>query len=280
MEVKTHRDPHFEQDVEYNPVIEMVFLTILGLLLAAHLTLMGYQISLDKLPFELMTYTFSSLILVHGIYMLGWRRALVFFVLTLVISFTLEHIGVKTGWVFGRYHYTDVLNPKLLGTVPVVIPLAYFMVIYPSYMMANLIVRGQPTGKFQGWGLILLTSLLTGLIMTAWDLVMDPVMVHDVKAWVWERGGDYFGVPFHNFAGWTFTTFVVSMAFRFIEQTERIPMRPYGRGHKTFILMPLLGYGALMIGAPFVGVPVDTRVISPYAMGVPLLAALMRLYGR
>ena len=70
------------------------------------------------------------------------------------------------------------------------------------------------------------------------------------------------------------------MAYRFLEQADkRVPMLPFGRGHKTFILLPLLGYGALMIGAPFVGVPTDTRVLSPFAMGVPLLAALMRLYG-
>lgn len=279
MQMQTQHDRHFEQDVEYNRVVELVFLTVLLLLLAAHLTVIGFQISLRKMPFELMTYVFSPLILVHGFYMLGWRRALAFFLITLVVSFLFEYVGVKTGWIFGAYHYTNVLDPKLLGTVPVVIPLAYFMVIYPSYMMANLIIRGRPTGQFQDWDLILLTSLLTALVMTAWDLVMDPVMVHDVKAWVWEKGGEYFGIPFHNFAGWAATTFTVSALYRWVEQADqKIPMIPFGRSSKLFILLPLLGYGALMVGAPFVGIPVDTRVLSPFAMGVPLLAALIRLY--
>jgi putative membrane protein len=278
MPTQSCRDPHFEQEIQYNKVVELVFLTVLLLLLAAHLTVIGRGISQGRIPFQAMTYIFSSLVLLHGVYMFGWRRALCFFLLTLPTAFLFEHVGVKTGWVFGHYHYTDVLDPKLLGTVPVVIPLAYFMVIYPSYMMANLILRGRPTGKFQGWDLIVLTSLLTALIMTAWDLVMDPVMVHDVKAWVWERGGDYFGVPYHNFFGWTLTTFTVSALFRALEQSPWIPMRPYGRSHTTFLVLPLLGYGALMVGAPFVGVPVDTRAISPFAMGIPLLAALMRLY--
>ena len=280
MNRQAHHDPHFEQDITYNKVVELVLLSVLALLLAAHCTLVGYEISLQKMPFGAITWTFSTLVLVHGIYMLGWRRAAAFFLLTLGISFLFEHIGVLTGWIFGHYHYTEVLTPKLLGTVPLVIPLAYFMVLYPSYLMANLIIRGRPTGKLQGWEWILLTSLLTGLIMTGWDLVMDPVMVHSVKAWVWERGGDYFGIPFQNFAGWTLTTFTVSVAFRSVEQTERIPMVPLGRGHRAFILLPLLGYGALMLGAPFVGVPLATRVISPFAMGVPLLAAVIRLYGQ
>ena len=273
-----HHDEQFEQVVEYNRVVEIIFLVILGLLMAAHLTVLGYQITLGKLPFETMTYTFSSLVLVHAIYMLGWRRALAFFFITLAISFAFEHVGVKTGLIFGHYHYTEVLRPKLLGTVPVVIPLAYFMVIYPSYMMTNLILRGRPTGKFQGTVAILLASLITGMTMTAWDLVMDPVMVHEVKAWVWEQGGNYFGIPFQNFAGWTLTTFTASVAYRFLEQVKGIPMRPFGRGHKTFVLLPLLGYGALMMGAPFVGVPIDTRLLSPFVMGLPLLAALTRLY--
>jgi putative membrane protein len=238
----------------------------------------GFEISLRQMPFEAMTYTFSPLVLVHAFYMLGWRRASAFFFLSLVISFGFEYVGVKTGWIFGHYHYTDVLNPKILETVPFVIPLAYFMVIYPSYMMCNLIIRGRPTGKFQGWAVILLSSLLTSMIMTSWDLTMDPVMVHDVKAWVWERSGEYFGVPFHNFCGWLITVFVISAIFRFIEQVDRFPMRPLGRGHKTIILMPLLGYGALMIGGPFVGTPIETRLLSPFAMGLPLFAALMRLY--
>jgi len=279
MKVHIHRDELLEQDVAYNHLVEASFLVVMAILLAGHLTVIGFQLSLQKLPFELMTYVFSPLILVHALYMLGWRRALAFFLVTVVLSFGFEHVGVRTGWIFGHYHYTDVLDPKLLGTVPVVIPLAYFMVVYPSYMMANLIIRGRPTGKFQGPAVILLSSLLTGMIMTSWDLTMDPVMVHDVKAWVWEQGGHYFGVPFQNFLGWMVTVVTISVCYRLVEQVDRFPMRPFGRGHKLVIVLPLVGYGTLMLGGPFVGVPVETRLLSPFAMGLPLFAALMRLYG-
>jgi len=278
MKMLTHRDEHLDVDVEYNRTLEIVLLIILGLLLAAHLTVIGYRMTVQQLPFQLMTYTFTALILFHAGIMLGWRRALAFFGITFLISLAFEHVGVRTGLIFGHYHYTAVLDPKLFGTVPLVIPMAYFMVIYPSYMMANLIARSRPVGNPQGLSGLLLASLLTALIMTAWDLVMDPVMVYGVKAWVWEEGGAYFGIPFRNFIGWVVTTLTVSVAYRFVSRLDRMPLRPFVRTSKTFLLLPLIGYASLCVGTLWVGMPAETRVIAPFAMGIPLLAALMRLY--
>jgi len=274
----THHDEHLDLDVEYNRTLEIVLLIILGLLLAAHVAVLGYRLTVHQLPFRLMTYTFTTLILFHAGTMLGWRRALAFFGLTFVISLAFEHVGVKTGLVFGHYHYTEVLDPKLFGTVPLVIPLAYFMVIYPSTMMANLIARSRPTANPVGISGLLLAALLTALIMTAWDLVMDPVMVYSVKAWVWEEGGAYFGIPFRNFIGWVVTTLTVSVAYRFVARLDKLPIRPFVRTSKTFLLLPLVGYTILCIGTLWVGTPAETRVIAPFAMGIPLLGALMRLY--
>ena len=48
--------------------------------------------------------------------------------------------------------------------------------------------------------------------MTAWDLVMDPMMVAGGH-WVWEVEGAYFGVPLQNFWGWWLTTFVTFILF-------------------------------------------------------------------
>ena len=70
---------------------------------------------------------------------------------------------------------------------------------------------------------------------------------------------------------------LVSLVYRFVEM--RLPMKPLGRGHRTFILLPLLGYAALCVGDLFVGIPMGTRMIAPFAMGIPLAAALIRLFG-
>ncbi len=46
---------------------------------------------------------------------------------------------VRTGLVFGAYHYSDMLGIKL-GHVPVLIPLGWFMMIYPSRVVAKAIL--------------------------------------------------------------------------------------------------------------------------------------------
>ncbi len=277
MQWKPHHDVHLHRDVDYNPVLEWIVLGLLGLLLAGLLTVAGYRIYLKDLPFQSMTLVFSSLVLLHGVYMLGWRRALALFGIAVVVGFGMEFLGAKTGIVFGRYHYTAVLDPKILGTVPVVIPLAWFMVLYPSHQMTNLLLTGRSVGGPKGAWAVAFSALLTGLILTAWDLVMDPVMVLDVKAWVWHDGGSYFGIPFHNFAGWVLTGALASTLYRLVE--PRLAWRPLGRTNGFFIVLPLIGYGVLCLGDLVVGNPPATRVVAPFAMGIPLLAALLKLYG-
>jgi putative membrane protein len=113
--------------------------------------------------------------------------------------------------------------------------------------------------------------------MSAWDLTMDPVMVGEVKAWVWDNGGPYFGIPFRNFFGWVLTTFTISTAYRLLERG--IPLKPLGRAHRGFIILPLIGYASLCLGDLLVGFPLGTRVLAPFTMGTAFLATLMRMYG-
>jgi hypothetical protein len=51
--------------------------------------------------------------LFHACYALGWRHTLVFFAISAVVSWGFEQVGVATGAIYGPYHYTAVLGPKL-----------------------------------------------------------------------------------------------------------------------------------------------------------------------
>jgi hypothetical protein len=51
-------------------------------------------------------------VVAHGYIALGWRNIIAFSLITVVISFTSEAIGVATGLIFGAYHYTDLLGPS------------------------------------------------------------------------------------------------------------------------------------------------------------------------
>jgi uncharacterized membrane protein len=132
----------------------------------------------------------------------GWKRALLLLGCVFVISLLFESVGVATGLVYGPYHYTDKLGPKFLGLVPYLIPVAWFMMSYPSFVIADRLV---PSG-WRRWTRLVTVAAVGGLVMTAWDLVMDPVMVYNGH-WVWDVNGAYHGIPLQNYSGWWLTVF-------------------------------------------------------------------------
>jgi putative membrane protein len=171
----------------------------------------------------------------HASVALGVRLTLAFFGITTVTSWVFEEIGVTTGLVYGLYHYTSTLGPWL-GSVPILIPLAWFMLVYPSYVIANLVGHGWPAGTPAGRGHLVRLALIGALVMTVWDLVVDPILSGPtVGAWVWERGGSYYGVPLQNSLGWIVTTFTIYVLYRSVERhwtlqrVEPLPSRPWRR---------------------------------------------------
>ncbi|MFZ3079878.1 MAG: carotenoid biosynthesis protein [Bellilinea sp.] len=149
------------------------------------------------------TLVLFAFAVMHGAQRFGWKRILLMVVTVSAVSLAFESYGVATGEVYGPYYYTDMLGPKFLGLVPLLIPVAWFMMMYASFLMADLVVPadfGSPTSR-RLW-----VAAAAGIVMTAWDLAMDPMMVGGGH-WVWETQGAYFGVPLQNFWGWWLTTF-------------------------------------------------------------------------
>ena len=118
----------------------------------------------------LIGFTFA---LLHAGLREGWKRTVLLLVLVFTVSLTFESVGVATGLIYGPYHYTNKLGPLFLGLVPYLIPVAWFMMSYPSFVIADRLI---PTG-WKHWQRILSVAAVGGLVMTAWDLVMDPIMV-------------------------------------------------------------------------------------------------------
>jgi uncharacterized membrane protein len=225
----------------------------------------------------------------HAAYVLGWRHTLLFFGITVAVSWSYEHVGVETGLIYGAYHYTNALGLKL-GHVPIIIPIAWFMMIYPSYIIANLIGSGRQMmmmGDKKNNNnhqitlvQILWLSFLSAVMMTAWDLVVDPYLSGPTeRAWIWEDGGQYFGVPLHNFGGWLLTTFTIYFIFRLLSERkfQMCPSRRRPPLTTPIILLPLISYGTIMIANIIPGEPPELRIIGPIVMGIPLAIAATRL---
>lgn len=217
------------------------------------------------------TVLFFVFAVFHAAAQLGVRSMLVFLGVSFIVSFTFETIGVLTGLIYGPYYYTDRLGPKL-GVVPILIPLAWFMMMYSSHVVVQAIAgeKARPSIFASAW-----LSLLGAMAMTAWDLGMDPQMVARGH-WVWTAGGAYFGIPVRNFAGWLATTFSVFFLYRLYANTQ--PARAWRLN--SFALLPIATYALQGIVTIIPASVSDLRapaMITFFAMGAFLFAAITRL---
>lgn len=149
----------------------------------------------------------ALLLLVRG---QGVRRTALAAAVIFVLAWALEAVGSATGLPFGAYHYTDRLQPQL-AHVPLLIPLAWTMMLPPAWAVAR-----RLSGRRSGVAFVALSALA----FTAWDLYLDPQMV-EWELWVWDQPGGYFGIPYLNFAGWVLGAALITAAARPAALPER-----------------------------------------------------------
>lgn len=117
------------------------------------------------------------------------------------VAFLAEHIGTGYGVPFSGYSYTGLLGPRVGGRVPWLIPISWFVMAAPSYVIArHLLPGGSHTLRRMG--------LATALLVT-WDLALDPAMSFLTPYWLWETPGAFYGMPWVNLLGWAATGFVI-----------------------------------------------------------------------
>ena len=133
----------------------------------------------------------------------GLSRIGAVFAIVAVMTWGVEFIGSKTNFPFGSYDYTPLLQPQL-GGVPLLIPLAWFMMLPAAWTIAHLTVGAKNPIAYIG---------ISALAMTAWDLFLDPQMVA-WGFWEWQEYGAYFGIPLMNYFGWLLTSAVITAVIR------------------------------------------------------------------
>jgi putative membrane protein len=250
----------------------IVLLFIIGL----GINIRAIIIPVAKVPWGLLVAIYAGLGYAHANYTLGHLRAHALLVITLVTGSLFEIVGLHASFIFGAYEYTDVLRWHIFG-MPIVVPFAYFMMVYPCYVITNVVLDGVIVSKDRGMLWRFWLSVFGAMLMTAWDLTMDPLMSHGTTgAWRWLDGGPWFGVPLQNFAGWMVANTVLFFWYRAIEQ--KLPHVPLGNFREWwFPLLPVLSYAILAVADTYIGGPYDVRLVAPFVMGTPALAALMTL---
>jgi uncharacterized membrane protein len=190
--------------------------------------------------------------LIHGALFYQWRGILIFFAICLVVGNIFENVGVRTGFPFGHYYFTDLMGPKLFA-VPIQLGLAYLGMAYLSWTLARLILGGMQN-PLQGSGVVTL-PLVAAFIMVAWDFSQDPVWSTILHLWIWQQGGAYFGVPTSNFLGWYLTVYVFYQLFALYLRglsTNPEPL-PSGYWHVAVLFYAMSAAGNILLALPLAG---------------------------
>lgn len=236
-------------------VLTMISLPILGWILGENALIRG-------MSFGVLMQASVVIIILYLAW--GWQRAFKTVLIVAVFTYLAELLGSKTGFPFGIYHYTDLLQPQLAG-VPLLIPLAWLMMLPPAWAIAAIIL-GEPLNHKGGkpFSSNLRFALLSALALTAWDLFLDPQMV-GWGFWVWETPGIYFGIPLSNYLGWILTSFIITL----LANPKNLPLGPLSLVYILTWILQTIGQGI------FWGQP-GPAIIGFLACGLFVLLALRR----
>ena len=221
-------------------------LLLLWGIIAIYAVARASQLFADRLPALLIVILHilppAVFAIVHGSIVLGRKRTLLFAALCLGAGSAAEILGVRTGFPFGRYHFTDLMGPKILD-VPILLSLAHLGIAYCAWIMSVLILgfANQRSSRPRA----VAAALLASLIMTSWDLAMDPDWSTIDHAWIWHDGGAFFGVPVSNFLGWFGTAFVYYLSFAFLSRGEFVTPSSHS---KSLMCLPPILYALCALG--------------------------------
>lgn len=205
----------------------------------------------------------AQVLVVTGILAVSWspRGVFVALVVVPVLGWLAEFVGSRTGIPFGRYHYTSLLQPQI-HRVPIAIPLAWLMMLPPSWGVAQLLIPDAAL-----W----LRAVVAGYAFMAWDIYLDPHLTR-WEFWRWEQKGVYEGVPLINFLGWWLWATVISAVVFWLAPWAELVAGPllliYGLtwlfqagGHFVFWRWPVSGAaGFLAMG--LVAIPAIARFLG------------------
>lgn len=201
---------------------------------------------------------------IYGYRTLGLSALLQFMMPAVLLSLSSELLGTSTGFPFGHYAYLEGLGYKIAGLVPFTIPLSWFYVGFATYLLAY--AGLGPLLKQWGWcegGIKGITVGLGAILLTAWDLVLDPAMSQaPFPFWTFQELGSFFGMPYRNLAGWVGTGVIFMTVASGLMGKQSFTLE------RRKMMIPLLIYLAnFLFGAVITLSQLDVRFQIPVALG-------------
>jgi uncharacterized membrane protein len=212
----------------------------------------------------------SLLSVVHAWLSRGLRTAVGLLLLVAVAAIAFESVGLATGFPYGRYEYSDVLGPTLLG-VPFLVPLAWLMMAWPSWVLADRLAAPLRPARRAA-----LRVGAAAAVFAAWDVVLDPQMVQ-AGYWTWTHprpglpGIDT--VPLTNLAGWLLAGLVLmALLDRLVARTS-VPDSPRIGDAAPLLALGWMTLGGSLAHAGWLGLPGSAAWGA--VLFLPVLAVLL-----
>ncbi len=211
----------------------------------------------------------SLLSVVHAAAGRGVRTAVALLVLVGFTAVAFESVGLATGFPYGSYRYSDALGPTLLG-VPFLVPLAWLMMAWPSWVLAERLARSVRPGRRR-----VARVVAAAVVFAGWDVVLDPQMVQ-AGYWTWAHpepglpGIDT--VPLTNLAGWLLAGAVLMTLLDVLVARTSVPDAPRVGPAAPFLVLGWMTLGGALAHAGWLGLPGSAAWGA--ALGVPVLVLL------
>jgi bisanhydrobacterioruberin hydratase len=191
-------------------------------------------VALDRVP-AWGGWMGGALLLIQGAAALCWligyhgRRGALAGLLVFALAWAVEHIGVLTRFPFGHYQYTELLQPQLLGVVPLPIACAWVMVAIGAWQLAThnrtaYSIADRPTAlshTIRSTRYTIRGGVLAATLVLLLDLQIETVATKIHPYWVWLDGGRYYGVPTANFVAWWLVGLGMALIVNSLLQKER-----------------------------------------------------------
>ncbi|MBX7226153.1 MAG: carotenoid biosynthesis protein [Chitinophagales bacterium] len=122
------------------------------------------------------------------------NQLFVFTILAIIlITYSIEVVGVKTGKIFGSYFYGKTLGLKIF-TVPPIIGVVWATLIYSTGVLLFQVKLQQK----------ILFSVVGASIMTLLDVLIEPIAIR-LDFWHWDNEQ----IPLQNYLAWWMISFII-----------------------------------------------------------------------